>query len=61
MFKKIMIIGILGLLGLWLISMIPKKIANASSEFLVIYGIIAFIFVIVIFGFKKIPEKSWWE
>lgn len=61
MLKKIFLFGILGIGILWGISMIPKKIANASAEFLIIYGIIAFILAIILFGFKKVPEKLWWE
>lgn len=60
-FKKIVIIGILAIMGLWLISMIPKNIGRAMSEFMIIGGIIAFVLAVLIFGFKKIPEKLWWE
>jgi hypothetical protein len=61
MFKKIMVIGLLGIAGLWLISMIPKNIGRAMSEFLIIGGIVAFLLAVLMFGFKKIPAKLWWE
>jgi hypothetical protein len=61
MLKKMFLIGILLVGGILVVQMIPKKIANASAEFLIIYGIIAFILMIAIFGFKPIKEKLWWE
>lgn len=61
MIGKIFLLGILGIVAIYMISIIPKPIANLLAEFLVVFGIIAFILAVAIFGFKPVKEKLWWE
>jgi predicted membrane channel-forming protein YqfA (hemolysin III family) len=61
MLTKIFLIIILGIAGLWVISMIPKPIGKAMSEFLIISGVIGLLLAVLMFGFKPIREKAWWE
>jgi TRAP-type C4-dicarboxylate transport system permease small subunit len=61
MLSKIFLLGILGIGVIYVISILPKKIASVLAEFLVIAGIIAFLLAIILFGFKPIREKLWWE
>lgn len=61
MIGKIFLLGILGIVAIYMISIIPKPIAMATSEFLVIFGLIAFVLAIILFGIKSPREKLWWE